>query len=98
MKQNYYSVLALFKAKHGKEEDLKQALKELVNPTLKEEGCINYDLHQSIDNKAEFMFYENWTTKDAHAKHNIAPHIEKWRKIKDELLEKDSVVTSWNII
>ena len=52
------SVFALVKAKPGMEETVKQELLALVGPTLKEEGCLNYELHQSVDNKAWFRFYE----------------------------------------
>jgi quinol monooxygenase YgiN len=90
-----YTVLALFKAKPGKEDALEQALRDIIQPTLAEEGCINYDLHRSVNNRAEFMFYENWTSQEAHAKHNSAPHIEIWRKKKNDLLETDGVVTAW---
>jgi quinol monooxygenase YgiN len=57
------TVFALVKAKPGMEETVKQELLALVGPTLKEEGCLNYGLHQSLDNKAWFRFYENWTSK-----------------------------------
>ncbi|MES2203996.1 MAG: putative quinol monooxygenase [Pseudomonadota bacterium] len=98
MKSEQYSVLAVFKARPGKEEELKRALQEMVEPTLAEEGCINYDLHQSVDNKAQFMFYENWSNQAAHSQHNVAAHIEAWRKKKDQLLEENCVVTAWKMI
>ena len=34
-----------------------------------ETGCVNYDLHQGIEDPAAFYFYENWETAeqlDAH--------------------------------
>lgn len=98
MKSKTYSVLVLFKAKPGKEEALEAALKDLIRPTLDEEGCINYDLHRASHNKAEFMFYENWATQAAHSKHNTSLHVEAWREKKNALLERDCVVTTWEII
>ena len=32
--------------------------------TRSEQGCINYDLHQNNDNPAQFIFYENWETRE----------------------------------
>lgn len=98
MKQKKYTVLAHFKAKKGMDEELKEALKKLIQPTLAEDGCLNYELHQSIDNKDEFMFYENWASKEAHAKHNLTPHIKAWRNIKDKLLAKNCIVTAWKML
>src|SRR5262249_57538971 len=51
------TVFALVKAKSGMEETVKKELSALVAPTLKEEGCINYDLHQSLDHAGHFRFY-----------------------------------------
>ena|SRR5271154_3668022 len=65
------AVVATFQAKPGKEAELKKALISLVAPTRKEAGCINYDLHVSQEDSAEFLFHENWTSKahlDAHLK------------------------------
>jgi quinol monooxygenase YgiN len=56
------TVFALLKAKPGMEELLKQELLALLGPTRTEEGCINYDLHQSLEHKGQFRFYENWTS------------------------------------
>ena len=92
------TVLATFKAKNGQEKALEAALRELIKPTLEEEGCLNYDLHQSIHHENEFMFHENWLSLAAHAKHNSAPPIEAWRKKKDALLLEDCIVTSWQAV
>ena len=50
------TVLALLRAKPGLEEEVKRELMALQGPTLSEEGCINYDLHQSKEDPSRFMF------------------------------------------
>ncbi|MFO1487782.1 MAG: putative quinol monooxygenase [Verrucomicrobiota bacterium] len=63
------TVVATFEARPGQEVELKKALLSLVAPTRQEAGCINYDLHQSPENPAKFLFHENWASKaqlDAH--------------------------------
>jgi len=97
MSNKPYTVLAVFEAKSGKEHELEEVLTGLIAPTLKEEGCINYDLHKLIDIPAGFMFYENWTSKEAHAKHCQAPHLKAWQARTDELLAKPYDVTFWEI-
>lgn len=65
------TVVATFAAKPGKEAELRKLLLGLLEPTRKEAGCLNYDLHISQDNAAQFLFHENWTSKemlDAHLK------------------------------
>jgi len=93
-----YTVLAILEAKPGKEHALKEALLSLMTPTLQEEGCLNYDLHQAHDNPAKFMFYENWVSKSAHAKHRETPHMKTWQAKRDDLLAKPSEVTYWEVI
>lgn len=43
---------------------VKAELVKLIEVTRAEAGCINYDLHQDINNPAHFMFYENWQTRE----------------------------------
>jgi len=65
------TVVATFRARPGKEAELRNALISLVAPTHKEKGCLNYDLHVSADDPTKFLFHENWTSKadlDAHLK------------------------------
>jgi quinol monooxygenase YgiN len=98
MNNKPYTVLALFEAKPGKEQALKEALTTLIKPTRAEEGCINYDLHQDRDNPAKFMFHENWVNKEAHAKHGTTPHIQAWRAKRDELIIPGTGSTAWEMI
>ena len=63
------TVIAHMKALPGKEQELRAALEDLVDPTLAEDGCVNYDLHQGVDDPSWFFFYENWESGeklDAH--------------------------------
>ena len=57
------TIIAKLKAKPGAEEQLYEECRKLIAPTLAEEGCINYDMHRSIEDPGTIMFYENWTTK-----------------------------------
>ena len=44
------TVIAQIKAKPGKESRVRQELLSLVAPSRKDAGCLNYDLHQALDN------------------------------------------------
>ena len=65
---------AIVKAKPGQEEAVKEVLVALVEPTRKEPGCLCYNLHQSKADKAQFMFYEQWASKEALDTHGKTPH------------------------
>jgi len=51
-------------SKAREERISKKVLLTLIDRTLTEEGCINFDLHQDNDNKNLFIFYENWESRE----------------------------------
>ena len=73
------TVVARVRAKAGKEDEVQQTLLALVAPTRAEPGCLNYDLHQSLDDPALFLFYENWASKPHLEAHAQSAHIQAFR-------------------
>ena len=89
------TVIAYHRARPGQEVALRQALLALCAPTRAENGCLNYDLHESLDEPALLVFHENWTSKallDAHLK---SPHITAFIRRMDELLAEPPRLTLW---
>ena len=91
-------VIARLKAKAGKEEELKNELQNLIEPSRNDDGCINYDLHASEDEPGQFMFHETWRDKEALAKHLSTPHLRRFLEISDKLLEGQMNVSLWSKI
>jgi len=89
------TVFARMKAKDGIEENVRQELMSLVPQTRSEEGCINYDLHQSVDEKTLFMFYENWRSKEDLDKHLEMPYLKSFLEKADKILAEPVDVTLW---
>lgn len=73
-------------ARPGKETELQRQLVALVAPTRKEEGCIQYDLHQDNGQPGRFVFFENWTSRELLDKHLASPHLTAFLNRADELL------------
>ncbi len=44
-------------------EEVKSALVELVEATLKEEGCLRYEMHQDNEYPNRFVFMEIWESR-----------------------------------
>ena len=86
MSQTLLTVVAEIVAKPGKEEEVRMHLLGFVEPTRKEEGCVQYDLHVSNDEPGRFIFYENWTSEEALDKHSASAHIQAFRAISGDLL------------
>lgn len=78
------------KAKQGKEEELRQALTALVAPTRQEKGCLDYDLHESLDEPGLFIFYENWQSRPDLDSHARSAHIKAFQSRQSGLLEREA--------
>ncbi len=84
---------AMVKAKAGEETAVKEALLSLVGPTRKEPGCLCYNLHQSKTDPTQFMFYEQWASKEALDAHGKTPHMKALGgKLKDKTDKGGGVV------
>ncbi|ASR11810.1 antibiotic biosynthesis monooxygenase [Rhizobium leguminosarum bv. viciae] len=57
------TVIAITTAKPGKEAALGAAQEKLVTETLAEDGCLRYELHQSLDDSRVRIFVETWQSK-----------------------------------
>lgn len=69
------TIVANIIAKEDSIDLLKTELLKLIDITLAEKGCINYDLHQDNENPAHFMFYENWETRELWQSHMDGQHL-----------------------
>ena len=81
------TIIAKLKAKPGSEERLYEECRKLIAPTLAEEGCINYDMHRSIEDPGTIMFYENWTTKPLWEQHMETPHLNEFSARTEDMVE-----------
>lgn len=52
------AVVALIVAKPGAEEKLRGVLEGIVEPTRREAGALQYDLHRDLKEPARFVFVE----------------------------------------
>jgi quinol monooxygenase YgiN len=92
------TVLARFRAKPGMEDRVREAVMALVGPTRQEAGCINYDLHRSLDDSATLFLYENWFSKGDLDEHLQMPYLKDFLGKADELLAEPVNITLWEMI
>ncbi len=69
------TIVANIFADPAKVDFVKTALENLVGPTRKEKGCLQYDLQQDNANPAHFLFFEIWESRELWQDHMNAPHI-----------------------
>lgn len=98
MTNSKLTVLAHVYAGADAVETVKRECLALVAPSRAEEGCINYDLHQSSANPALFVFYENWASREALERHLEMPHSLLFDERTDGLLAAETKITFWEML
>ncbi|WP_250121397.1 putative quinol monooxygenase [Chroococcidiopsis sp. CCMEE 29] len=86
------TVVAKIEAKSGSEDLVYQELRNLIAPTQAEDGCINYDLHRSIENPALFLFYENWINRELWEAHMQSAHIKGFEQ------KTEAAIANWELL
>lgn len=59
------TVIAVLKAKEGKEKELENALAGIVSKVEAEQGTLAYALHRAKREPGKFLFYEKYKDKEA---------------------------------
>ena len=85
------TVVANIKAKSDKIDLVKTELEKLIDVTRAEEGCVQYDLHQDNDDPAQFLFFENWESRELWQTHMGAQHL------RDYLAATDGAIAEFTL-
>jgi quinol monooxygenase YgiN len=72
-------------------------MRSRVESSRREPGCLQYDLHQSSENPAQFMLHETWESDAALARHFETPQMKEWAKRRDAIVASRQV-TRWRLI
>ena len=80
------TLIVLLRAREGQETILEAELRGMVGPTRKEDGCLCYDLHRSVDTPGALLLHEVWESREAHTEHTHSRHFLRWNARKDALL------------
>ena len=73
-------IVARIKANKNNASLVETELLKLVEPTRKEQGCLQYDLHQDNLSPELFFLYEKWETKDLWLQHRVNEHMVRFRE------------------
>jgi quinol monooxygenase YgiN len=80
------TLIVILRAREGQETLLEAELRALISPSRREEGCLTYNLHRSIDTPGAVLLHEVWASREAHTEHTHTPHFLRWNARKDALL------------
>ena len=92
------TVVAELKAKPGKEDDLRAAALAMIEPTRKEDGCVQYDLHVHTSDPCRLVFYENWTSGEHLNRHLASAHFKAFAEIMGDLAAEPARVETYRRI
>lgn len=67
--------LSYFMAKNGKVNELMKALYHLIEPTLSEPDCLQYELARDIKNPNFLIMIEKFSSEKALAEHENKPYV-----------------------
>lgn len=77
-------LIARLKVKKESVETAKTAALAIIEDSRGENGCLNYDFHQSIDDETVFVWHETWANRAAIEEHFEKPFFkELGAKLKD---------------
>lgn len=89
---------AIIKAKEEFRTDVLEVLQNMVKETRKEEACELYSLHQGIEDKNQFIFYEIWKNEEGLAQHNQQPYIQAFGALVEEKLQEKPQLYTTHLI
>lgn len=92
------TIIGMVYGRPDRREELLALLHSFVTPTRSEAGCIEYQFHVSQDDPNAFMFYENWTSREALAEHLDTAHIAPMLARKAELLAREIEIHHFSML
>lgn len=69
-------------------ESVEAAFKVIIEATLQEAGCLQYDLHQDNEKPTHFLFYENWESRELWLVHMESSHIKGFQQATEGMIEE----------
>ena len=73
-------VVATLTIKPGTLEALRTPAAACVAATRAEDGCVSYELFESLDDPQRLVFVERWASPEALSAHARTPHVLAWRE------------------
>jgi quinol monooxygenase YgiN len=79
-------VVATLTIKPDMRAELIEGAKACIAETVKEHGCIGYDLHESVTDPTKLVFVEQWENAEALGPHGKSDHMRAFGRIAKNCL------------
>lgn len=88
MDEDFFVLVVLY-AKAGRESELREKLRALVEPSRRDAGNLRYELFAQQDDPRRFVFVEHWESPQAQeAHHTQAEHIRRFQEDGGDAVER----------
>lgn len=91
-------VTSRLRAKQGKEDELRNALEQLIQECGHHEGLLLYSVHQDPSDLRSFLFYEHFLSERAFKDHLASEELAKAKVILENLIEGESQIDTWRMV
>ena len=92
LKKEKTVIIARLTVKIGQEKTFFAVASKLVAATRTEEGNLFYTLYQSVENSAEFIFYEEYKDETAFNTHISSAHFAAFSETTKEMIVGNIVI------
>ena len=88
-------ITARVKLRSGAREEFLEAFRWMKPRVMNDPGAIVYELHCSADDPDEFLFYEQYESKEAFDHHLSTDHFKKLAATIDPLMAVPGEIGTW---
>jgi quinol monooxygenase YgiN len=85
-------------AREDEEKEVEEALREVMEPSREEPGCLSFHLFRSVRDSRLFYIHSRWADEAAFQKHGVLAHTERFLKKVDALLDQPREVARTEMI
>ena len=82
--------------KKDKIEEVLKLSKELVKATVKEKGCISYEMYQDVKDNTIRTMIETWENKETLTSHSQSEHFQRIVPAMSAFMEKPAEMNIYN--
>ncbi len=99
MAQGTFAVMVAGLASEDMKDYVSQYLAHMMRLSRKNDGCLVYNVHQSLNNSCEFMMYSEWVDEAAFEEHNSTPEMQEFiNELAKAMFNVTSPKTYWQLL
>lgn len=99
MAQGKIAVMVAGMVVEDRKDYVRQYLTRMMHLSRQNDGCLVYNVHQSLHNPCEFMMYSEWVDEAAFEHHNNTPEMKEFiQELAKVMFDVTSPKTYWQLL